>query len=588
MTKSNSKRRRNPNSDNPKRTVSDDGCLKKCLINVAPSNRCWKCKGTGMKFQKATKSYDGPPCKVCSGEGVRKRSKRSRDLASAPGKILNLRGYPRDHSLRKIFPDGFAGPRAAWGGTAGSHHLRCRHLDNDYGGSDSIGNEYNNRCTYDNLPKNLIPCEGEVVGSLGCGDWRIYQIADGNKLTVDDFVCAWVAAEEMRKRGHGNHLHSENPVIQRCNLDDRCNDEKMFGGKKSIERQHKRKPFDENQQNLSERKNHRFNHADIGTGCGSVLMTIAWAFFGEIRSIGVEAQPISFNCLRRGLEWNLGRDGTTSTDVVQIRQIDLRNWDGNGLNDEEVPKAETKQTTSTNAGRNNQSMRLRAPYHLITGTPPYFPLDSFVASQNHEQKVRCRVPTRGGAPDYIEAASRFLIEENENENSEEKKSADDEYDDCPIGHSDEGVFCMVEASFDKAEAAVLHAVKKFHMRVRRRVDVITRSGLPPRFSCWVMTKKRISTTNQTTSKILSFDKASNKKEIMNNESGVEMTADDYESFPIETFTLRNEDLTRTKEYSNAMEIMGWVDFEKSKIKNKKTLTDINAENAIAKVEEISR
>lgn len=519
MTKSARKKRTKPDSDDTQLTPS--------ATSVPPSDRCWKCKGKGLKFQKSTQAYDGPPCKVCNGEGIRKRSKRSKVLASAPGKILNLRGYPEDHPLRKIFPDGFAGPRAFWGSASESD----RH---------SHG--------YDDLADELRPREGEIVGSLGCGDWRIYQIADGNKLTVDDFVCAWVAAEEMRKRGYGVQLHRGNASIEGH---DRQDDGKMFGGRpRKSDCDEKNDPF--------------FHHADIGTGCGSVLMMMAWAFLGEIQSIGVEAQSISFNCLRRGLEWNLGRDGTSSKDVVQIRQNDLRTWDGCGVSDQEVPKAGTGAIAPSGNGKNDQSPSLRPPYHLITGTPPYFPLDSFVASENHEQKVRCRVPTRGGAPDYIETASRFLMEEKCNNESTEGEDTVNSVDDgCPIENSSEGVFCMVEASFDKAEAGVLDAVKKFNMRVRRRVDVVTRVGLPPRFSCWVMTKKNTESDAKTTK---------NLEEKSND--------DDDVTFPIEIFTLRNADFSRTKQYTDAMEIMGWVDFEKSKLKTDKSMKEIigNDEN----------
>ena len=477
MTKSKRKKR---TSDERTETVLR---LTPAAALVPPAERCWKCKGTGFKFDKENQSYDGPACKVCDGEGIRKRSKRSKVLATSPGKILNLRGYPQDHYLRKIFPEGFAGPRAFWGNARKTKNINS----NDENAS---GDKTNHSLhDYDDLPQHLRPGEGEIVGSLGCGDWRIYQIADGNKLTVDDFVCAWVAAEEMRKRGYGAQLHLDNTTLA-------GGDRKMFGGKRS---------------NGSAS---RFKHADIGTGCGSVLMMTAWAFLGEIQSIGVEAQSISFSCLKRGLEWNLGSDGTSTEDVVQIRQNDLRTWDGCGLNDQEV----------------------KAPYHLITGTPPYFPLDSFVASQNHEQKVRCRVPTRGGAPDYIEAASKYLMEERSSDETEDKA---------------EGVFCMVEAAFDKAEAGVLDAVKRFNMRVRRRVDVVTRSGLPPRFSCWVMTKKNTKAAKEEGESSKSNDK-----------------------FPIETLTLRNADFSRTKEYTEAMEIMGWVDFEKSKLKVDKSMKEI--------------
>lgn len=562
-TMATNKRKKRPKPDNDERTkrVPFDSLLTPSATTASPSDWCWKCKGKGLKFQKSTQSYDGPTCKVCNGEGIRKRSKRSNVLASAPGKILNLRGYPEDHSLRKIFPDGFAGPRAVWGNAASSHHLRHRHLNNGRDGHDEGDHGYNDSCAYDDLPNNLRPREGEIIGSLGCGDWRIYQIADGNKLTVDDFVCAWVAAQEMRKRGYGAQLHRENAVIKCCDGDGdvRSNNEKMFGGKTDNEKHPKLgQSVGINKHNLDMENNYGFNHADIGTGCGSVLMMIAWAFLGEIRSVGVEAQSISFECLRRGLGWNLGRDGTSTKDTVQIIQNDLRTWDGCGVNDDEFHKTGARTTKLNVSGRNDQSSCIRAPYRLITGTPPYFPLDSFVASQNHEQKVRCRVPTRGGAMDYIEVASRFLMEE-KLENSIE----------YPDGNVREGVFCMVEAAFDKAEAAVLDAVKKFNMRVRRRVDVVTRSGLPPRFSCWVMTKKNSSKIDKEDSTTASCQ-ADNEE----TKSKKESNTDGCDPFPIEIFTLRNADLSRTIEYTHAMEVMGWVDFEKSKSKRNKTMKEM--------------
>lgn len=222
----------------------------------------------------------------------------------------------------------------------------------------------------------------------------------------------------------------------------------------------------------------------------------------------------------------------------------------------ETPKS-GGETVSTNGHR--------APYQLITGTPPYFPLDSFVASQNHEQKVRCRVPTRGGAPDYIATASRFLLEE----------SCDED------GVGSEGVFCMVEAAFDKAKAGVLQAAKKHGMRVRRRIDVVTRVGLPPRFSCWVMTKKSNSETNKATPAVstMATDGEANGNEGNKTESNNtgEKNTEGKDGFPIETLTLRNADLTRTEEYTNAMEIMGWVDFEKFKSKREKSLNEVVTE-----------
>ena len=562
-------------------TDSDSLSLTPAAVAASPSERCWKCKGRGLKYQKSTQSHDGPPCQVCNGEGIRKQSKRSRVLASEPGKILNLRGYPKDHVLRTIFPEGFAGPRAVWG-------LKV--------------------AVEEDLPTNLRPREGEVVGSLGCGDWRIYQIADGNKLTVDDFVCAWVAAEEMRKQGYGMNLHRSNPVIGSNSDDDNNNSshgnnknggdanadadnegQKMFGGRIRMGKANEQKDENENKNS----NHYLFNHADIGTGCGSVLMMTAWAFLGEIHSVGIEAQEVSFGCLKRGLEWNLGSDGTSPNGVVQVRHNDLRTWDGYGVsNDADSSQVGSTTTTKTTVGDeemnpSSSSSSLRSPYHLITGTPPYFPLDSFVASQNHEQKVRCRVPTRGGAPNYIETASRFLLEEECNER--DGTTAKNDNHASPPPSNSEGVFCMVEAAFDKAEAGVLAAVKKFNMRVRRRVDVVTRVGLPPRFSCWVMTKKNASTIKKVTATVGSHINNNDADEILvetsgenkeggnSNDNGSKISIDtDTDKFPIETLTLRNADLTRTKEYTNAMEIMGWVDFEKSKSKTAKTLTQLES------------
>jgi len=503
------KKRENPDDSavdkKKKKEHSQDGLTVQASV-ASPSQYCWKCFGKGKKYVKSMQTYDGH-CNVCDGKGIRQKSRRSQDLSSKPGQILKLRGYPENHPFRRIFPDGFAPPSSFWG----SRH--CSQEEDTFG----------------NLQTTLRPRNGELVGSLGCGDWRIYQIADGNKLTVDDFVCAFVAAEEMRKRGYGLQLHPDNAI----NGDDA---RRMFGGR------HTDKPV----MHDSTANSRRFNHADIGTGCGSVLMMIAWAFLGEIVSVGIEAQSVSFECLRRGVEWNLGSDGTHSNDIVQIRQEDLRTWNGDGV----AP-----------VGPIAEGVALRPPYRLVTGTPPYFPLGSFVASQNHEQKVRCRIPTRGNASDYIKAASRLLMEEVDCTNDTIKNSDTLENTRKDEG---EGVFCMVEAAFEKAEAAVLDAVKKYKMRVQRRVDVVTKVGLTPRFSCWVMTKKSISNIKKKAD--------SDENTTANTSTMISGNSNEKYDFPVEIFTLRNADLTRTEEYTNAMEIMGWVDFEKYKNKSVENTT----------------
>lgn len=368
---------------------------------------CWKCKGKGKKFTKSSHKFDGDDCGVCQGSGKRQESNKSQTLSRQPGKIIKLRGLPEDSDN----PGGFVGVRAK--GSVQDVQLN----------------------------------DGEILASLGCGDWRIFQLANGHKLTVDDFICAYVAAQEM----------------------------KTIMGFEGI-------PFGSsfsNKESDSIKNKTTFRHVDIGCGCGSVLMTLAWAFPDSILSHGIEAQTVSYDLCRRGLEFNLGK----------YHSVDLKNQD-------------FRQSETSNK------------FDLVTGTPPYFSIERFVPSQNHSQKVRCRVPTRGAAADYVETAARLL--------------------------TSKGIFVMVEKSSKEAEFAVRQAADNAGLRVQKRIDIVTRTGLPPRFSCWVMMMM---------SKVVLDDDGSEKEE-----------------FPISNFTLRDENQKRTMEYVNAMEAMGWIDFENTKTK----------------------
>eukprot|EP00934_Nitzschia_sp_Nitz4_P007005 Nitzschia sp. Nitz4//scaffold311_size21207//12984//14279//NITZ4_008623-RA/size21207-processed-gene-0.52-mRNA-1//-1//CDS//3329547389//6995//frame0 len=401
---------------------------------------CWKCKGHGRKTQNHLKGYTGKVCPVCQGTGKRQASKKSKLLAEQPGKIIELRGGGPTG-------DAFAGVPAVMGDWI-----------------KKLQPEQSSKL--ERPPVNA----GELVAPLGCGDWRIFQLANGHKLTVDDFLCAWVAAKEMRKRGFGVETGKFGQVPQ--------------------------DPVK------------KFLHADIGCGCGSVLMMMLWAFPNSIQSHGVEAQQVSYDLCRRGLLWNLGTDGVQETSRVQLSHQDLREWAGDGQF-----------------------------YDVITGTPPYFPKDRFVASENHAQKIRCRVPTRGAASDYLVAAAK-RIRRGDKDKGEEP-----------------GVVVLVETARSEAEQALLQTIQEVQFRVIYRLDVITRTGLPPRFSCWVMAPK-----TETAAK------------------------DDKEAptFPIEFLTIRNADQSRTIEYVESMESMGWVDFERTreKLLEKKTVvSESKNENA---------
>ncbi len=405
--------------------------------DIRDEDKCWKCQGHGRKRAAGnSKEFTGKTCPVCLGNGKRPASKRSLELAEQPGKIIRLRGR-----------DGyFVGQRALQ-----NHRLETESNDS-------------------------IVQKGEILAALGCGDWRIFQLANGHKLTVDDFLCAWMASEEMRKRGYG--LAKEG----------------IFG-------------------QLEGSNNKIFHHADIGCGCGSVLMTLAWAFPKVIRSHGVEAQAISYDLCRRGLLWNLGEDGSDPSHAVQLSHDDLRSWSGGSL----------------------------VPFDLITGTPPYFPANRFVASENHSQKIRCRIPTRGAAADYVAAAARLI--------------------------KSEGVICIAETARKEGEDGMIQAIQEHGLKVLKRLDVITRTGLPPRFSCWLLTKP--AKRKETKDKCEHVDTI-NDLETLDKSTGEKDAALD---FLVETLTIRNSDKSRTLEYVDAMEKMGWVDFERTRENMEETNID---------------
>ena len=116
---------------------------------------------------------------------------------------------------------------------------------------------------------------------------------------------------------------------------------------------------------------------DLGCGLGSVLLHLAWKL-PEATLVGVEAQAISFELLRRNVERNL------LLDRVTVHHGDLR--------DEPILAA---------AGE---------AFDLVTGTPPYFPPDTAVDAMD-EQRAYARIEYRGGVEDYLSAGGRLLAPE---------------------------------------------------------------------------------------------------------------------------------------------------------------------------------
>jgi len=113
--------------------------------------------------------------------------------------------------------------------------------------------------------------------------------------------------------------------------------------------------------------------ADLGSGIGSVAMAAAWRCPGATLHT-VEAQDISARLARKSAAYNGLLDRTT------IHEGDLRDP---GLFPGE------------------------APFDLVLGSPPYWPVGTRVEA-SHPQAIPARLEVRGHIGHYAEAAARIL------------------------------------------------------------------------------------------------------------------------------------------------------------------------------------
>lgn len=113
---------------------------------------------------------------------------------------------------------------------------------------------------------------------------------------------------------------------------------------------------------------------DLGAGIGSVgLMTLHY-MKPAATTVFVEAQDISHELCRKSIE----RNGLNNR--VELRRGDLRS-------ERVVPES--------------------ASFDLVTGSPPYTPIEKGVVSP-HPQRAACRMELRGSVFDYCSAAARLM------------------------------------------------------------------------------------------------------------------------------------------------------------------------------------
>jgi tRNA1(Val) A37 N6-methylase TrmN6 len=149
------------------------------------------------------------------------------------------------------------------------------------------------------------------------GDYWVYQRKRGHRFSVDDALTAWYAAE------HGTEPET---------------------------------------------------HLDLGTGIGSVALSLAW-LWPKARVTAVEAQDVSFALLEANVGGNeLGRR-------VRTLHADLRTLDTHP-----------------------------SSYPSITGTPPYFPRTAATVPAD-TQKAHARFELRGTVADYCRIVRARLTRE---------------------------------------------------------------------------------------------------------------------------------------------------------------------------------
>jgi tRNA1(Val) A37 N6-methylase TrmN6 len=113
-------------------------------------------------------------------------------------------------------------------------------------------------------------------------------------------------------------------------------------------------------------------YLDLGCGVGSVLLMVSHKIQPKI-AVGIEAQPQSVVMARRAIAELPKHEGRIDVRHADFREIEFRG----------------------------------DQYDLITGSPPYFPLDAGVLPDDPQRRA-CRFEERGGVEAYVEVAARAL------------------------------------------------------------------------------------------------------------------------------------------------------------------------------------
>ena len=180
---------------------------------------------------------------------------------------------------------------------------------------------------------------------------------------------------------------------------------------------------------------------DLGCGIGSVLLHLAWSL-PEAQLVGIEAQAISHGLARRNIAHN---------------QLEAR----------VVAHCGDLRELAPEGGRTLPGAFDR--FDLITGTPPYFPVDTALEAED-AQRAYARIEYRGGVEAYIETGAKLL--------------------------ASDGRFVLCGDA--RAEERVLAAVRSTGLHLVARTSVVARAPNPPLFAVWTLALMPVAEVASTT------------------------------------------------------------------------------------------
>lgn len=190
---------------------------------------------------------------------------------------------------------------------------------------------------------------------------------------------------------------------------------------------------------------------DLGCGIGSVLMHLAWSL-PHATLVGIEAQAVSHALALRNIAHN-----QLDARVVALHG-DLRCVGEPG------------------------GLVLDERFDLVTGTPPYFPVDHALEAQD-AQRAYARIEYRGGVEAYLAAGARLLM---------------------PHGR-------LVMCGDARAEERVRAAANDVGLRFIARTSVIARAPNPPLFAVWTLASDTAASDDGTAATTLTLrDRAGNR------------------------------------------------------------------------------